>query len=114
MSEHEINLLMNVVQEGFRDVKSAIKDSREERQKQITAIHERINDIDREAIRRDEHNRDLAAIRQEILLRGKNGSNGNGSFWGSINTPKWRITGLSAAIVAIVIAWVVMKGYNIL
>jgi hypothetical protein len=113
MSEHEINLLMTVMQEGFRDVKGAIKDSREELQKKITAVHERINDIDRNAVRRDEHARDLADLRQEVLLRSKAGSR-NGSFWGAINTPSWRITGLCAVIVSIAIAWVVMRGYNIL
>jgi hypothetical protein len=109
MSGEEIQLIVGEMREGFKNVRDDIKTSRQERQTQITAIHNRINDIAQNGCaHRSQHEQTIEQLRQELILQRNKGSNGNGSLFGGITTPKgFKIWGIPAAIVAIGLAWAI-------
>ena len=97
MSDNEVNLLMSVMNEGFKRVEGSICESRKERREQIATIHVRLN----------EHGERIAALETKV-------SNGNGgsSFFGGIQTSRIKAFGLAGVIIAVAIGVVILRTMN--
>ena len=97
MSENEINLLMGVMNEGFKRVEGSIHESRKERREQIATIHTRLND----------HGERIKALEVHVESNG-------GGFFGTFKTPRWQATGLAAVLAAVAIGFAIVKTCNLL